>query len=279
MKKEKSLLIAIVHSIQEPWLTITKNGQQRTWLSNTSENVSIVHFYAKKASPTISKLDGINEYLRWRAGRRIGQVRNLLSAILLFAMRKWIPRISQSDEQIFGPNVKSFRIHALDMYQTSRWRRLAAIDYFIRETDAEYLLLTTSSSYVQPELLLKKLDALDSEFLYAGTIIDAGSDGFVSGAQTILNRNAAKVLLANRKRIPVSLLDDVGLGRTFRKLCIPMTGLSTMNISTKEELDAIPLSEIKDNHHFRLKSYIGKTRNDVALFTQLHKRLSIENDK
>jgi hypothetical protein len=185
---QKSLLIAVVHSIQEPWLSITKEGQFRTWLSKNYENVSIVHFYAKPANPITRVSDNLNEKLRWRSGRRIGQIRNAFGLATLLFLCRWIPRISSPKENPFGQKSEVFRVHCLDMYLTSRWKRLAVINYFINHHDADYLLLTTSSSYLQPQLLLDRLSKLDDEILYAGPIIGDKQDSFVSGAQTVLNR-------------------------------------------------------------------------------------------
>lgn len=271
--QRKLLLIAVTHSIQEPWFTITMNGQLKTWLSVEHENTYVQHFYTKPANLLTKKIDELNEFLRWRSGRRVGQARNLVSAILFFNLRKWIPKVSKTKETVFEEGVETFRIHCLDTHQSGRWKRMGVINHFLHHTNADYLLLTTSSSYVQPKILLKHLSEITAEILYAGPVIDPSGESFVSGAQTILNRKAASLLIENRKRIPVSLLDDVGLGRTFRKLGVSPTNLGTLNIASVSELNEKPLEEILEMHHFRLKSQDGKKRNDVAVFNALHKIL------
>lgn len=274
LQQQKKLLIAVVHSIQEPWLSITKEGQFRTWLDKEYENVSIVHFYAKPANPLTKILDHLNEKLRWRSGRRIGQIRNALGMVTLLFLSRWIPRISSPKKNPFGHPSESFRVHCLDMYLTSRWKRLAVMNYFINHDAADFLLFTTSSSYVQPNLLLGKLSKLNDEILYAGPIIGDAQDSFVSGAQTVLNKKAAKLFLENRGMIPVQLLDDVGLGRTARKLNIKPKHLDTLNIDSLQKLREIDINVLKNIHHFRLKAQDGKNRRDIEIFSELHSLLS-----
>jgi hypothetical protein len=272
-KNQRELLIAVIHSIQEPWLTITKEGQFKTWLNNNYANVSIAHFYAKPANPITRTLDGINERLRWKSGRRIGQLRNAFGFISLFFLRKWIPRISSLSDNPFEHPSTNYRVHCLDMFLTGRWKRLAVIDHFLSNHDADYLLLTTSSSYVQPERLLNRLLEIEDEVVYAGPLIGDENDNFVSGAQTVLNRKAAKLFVQNRGKIPVHLLDDVGLGRTAKKLHIKPIQLRTLNIDSIQKLREISIQELKDNHHFRLKAQVGEKRGDVEIFSELHKLL------
>jgi hypothetical protein len=273
LKPEKTLAIAIVHSLQEPWLTITLDGQFKTWLKEIPKNVEIIHFHATDNSKRVKYLDKLNEYLRWRAGSKISRVRNLISKILLFSLRNWIPKYSKSSAIDFDSSSNVYRVHCWDMYATMRWKRLAVMKYFLTETNLDFLLITTSSSYLRPEILLKRISELDEEWIYAGPLIEDSRCTFVSGAQTILNRNTAKFIIENRRRIPVELLDDLGLGVFFSKHGILPTSLPTLNISSLNELNLFTRDELLHNHHFRLKAEQNGERQDVAIFHKLKKIL------
>ena len=270
---QETILIAVTHSFQEPWISIAREGQFKTWLSEEYDNIEVKHFYTKPKNNLSIMMGNANEFLRWRAGRRVGQARNLISGIILLPLKNWIPTITKTDPDEFNLGIETFRIHSVDAMQFSRWKRLSVIEYFLENSNADYLLMTTSSSYIQPNLLLTKLAKIEETYLYAGPLINPGNDGFVSGAQTILNRASASILVKNRKKIPVSLLDDVAIGRTFRKLCVSITELETLNIGSLEELRRIPNEILYNTHHFRLKSQSGKNRNDVEIFKALHEIL------
>lgn len=272
-KKQPTILIAVTHSFQEPWLSITKEGQLKTWLSEKHENIIVQHFFTQPKNKLTTKIDHANEFLRWRSGRRVGQARNLISGIILFPLRLWVPKVSKSELNLIGDNVETFRIRCFDIMQFSRWKRLSVVKHFLEKSSADYLLMTTSSSYVQPKMLLEKLTTFQEKYLYAGPEINPGNDSFVSGAQTILNRDAARLLLMNKTRIPGSLLDDVAIGRTFRKLNVGITRLETLNIASLNELENVPINVLRGNHHFRLKSQLGQNRNDVMIFEALHEIL------
>lgn len=272
--KNKTLLIAVVHSIQEPWLSITKNGQFETWLKSNYDHVEIQHFFSKPANFFTRKTDHFVEHLRWRGGRRLGQILNIFCAVVLFPLRLWIPRITQVEEEVFDRPAKTFRVHCLDMYVFTRWKRLSVMKHFLSNSNADYLLMTTSSSYLRPHLLLDQLSEIDEEIIYAGPTIVASKDKFVSGAQTVLNRKAAEKFILNKGKIPVHLLDDVGLGRGASLLGIGIENLTTLNISSLTDLRSLTFEDLNQNHHFRLKAQEGPIRRDVEIFHELHNLFS-----
>ena len=269
LNPEKKLLVAVVHSLQEPWVTITREGQNETWLRNIPNNVDVVHFHSTDNSRKVKCIDKFNEYLRWRAGGRVSRVRNLLNKVLLRPLRRWVPKYSKSSPKSFGQISNVYRVHCWDMYATLRWKRLAVMRYFLHETNFEFLLITSSSSYLRPHILLGKLAELDQDFVYAGPVIGDSRTRFVSGAQTLLNRKTATFIIENRSKIPVELLDDIGLGVFCSEFDIQPTPLSTLNISSLNELDAYSRDELTNYHHFRLKAELNGQRQDVAIFLRL----------
>jgi len=271
-KSDKKILIELVHSLQEPWLDIVAKGQKLTWLDlEYSSSISIEHFFATPPSLLVKRLDKINEYLRWKAGPRVSRIRNKITRLLLFPWRNWVPKISPTVFPIELKYNKGHRIHLFDMYLTTRWKRLSVIDYFYNHTIYDYLVISTSSSYFQPDLLLERLEAAEEDVTYAGPVLGAGpTNFFVSGAQTIMNRNAAKMVISKRSLIPVELLDDLGLGVFFEKMGVSPINMKTLNLSSLDEFRTIPDSLLRDHHHFRLKAETNGIRKDPEIFLKLH---------
>ena len=276
LNPKKKLLVAVVHSLQEPWATIAREGQNETWLKNIPENVVVVHFHSTDNSHKVQHIDKFNEYLRWRAGGRISRVRNLLNKVVLLPLQKWVPKYSKSWPKGLGQIRNVYRIHCWDMYATLRWKRLAVMKYFLQETNFDFLLMTSSSSYLRLQILLEKLSELNQEFVYAGPVIGDSRSSFVSGAQTLLNRRSAAFIIENRSRIPVELLDDIGLGVFCSRFGIEPIPLSTLNISSLNELDSYSREELISYHHFRLKAELNGQRQDVAIFLRLKEILDEE---
>ena len=273
------MLIAVVHSLQEPWLSITKLGQFRTWLTRIdSERFTLVHFFATPPNKFTNRLDKFNEDLRWRKGGIVSRIRNHIAHVLLLPWIYWIPKYSPDKIEGIFPPPAAIRVNLLDMYATTRWKRLAIMKYFLEETSHEYLVMTTSSSYLRPELLLAKIEKITNPKVYAGSLIPLSEKSyFCSGAQTVLNRAAASEILRNRSKIPVELLDDLGLGVACERLGIETNEIGTININSLDSLRKIQSSTLKENQHFRLKSEKDGMRMDVDIFLELDRRIqSIE---
>lgn len=269
------MLIAVVHSLQEPWLTITKMGQFQTWLKRIDgERFTVIHFFASPPSKFTNKVDRFNEDLRWRKGGLVSRIRNHFAHVLLYPWIYWIPKYSPDKMEGILPPPNAIRINLLDMYATTRWKRLAIMKYFLEETNHEYLLMTTSSSYLRPEILLEKIKGINKPKLYAGSLIPLSEKSyFCSGAQTVLNRAASVELIRNRRKIPVELLDDLGLGIACQRLGIETNEIGTLNINSLESLRQTDTSTIKENQHFRLKSEKDGIRMDVEIFLELDRRI------
>ena len=61
-----TLLIAVGQANTEPWTSIWKEGQEKTWINNGSESSPVIHVQSKSAPYFISKLDDFHEKNRYR---------------------------------------------------------------------------------------------------------------------------------------------------------------------------------------------------------------------
>lgn len=233
---------------------------------------------AKYDNRFIRFLDRKREQLRYksRSTALLGQILDL--CFLAFAF--WIPKFESKTES----QVRNFEIPMPEILSLYRWRYLAALKYFIEETDFEFLYTVNSSCYVDEKVLIENIKKLE-HIGYAGTPVfdKKGSSYFASGANRIISRDVAKKILKKRIFWELTSLEDLALGRMMGKLGIEMQNLPTMNFSEVQEIQEKSFIELSVCHHFRLKSHVlsnnGKVlaRNDLVLFKELKERLSNKN--
>jgi hypothetical protein len=79
MTVNKKILIGVMHTTREPWLSIATKGQLEHWNFQSESNFKVVYFFSK-ASKFASNLNTYIENLRWRKGRNASY---LISYILM----------------------------------------------------------------------------------------------------------------------------------------------------------------------------------------------------
>lgn len=273
--KPSDLLVIVMHSRQEPWESIVQKGQLKTWVPDAIESGVEVVYCSSIRSTRISKfLDKCNEFLRWHAGSRISDLRNLLNRKLSRKHLKTVPTFTvEASEQVYFP-AKIMSVRVSDTYYSQRWRGVAAMKYFIEQTDARFLAIITSATYLQSKILIEKLSRFNEDIFFGGSVISGEfDDSFISGAQMIFNKRAAQKILDNMELIPGELLNDLGLNVAIEKLNIQKFSLSSTNLQNTLELNALSDGEILREHHFRLKSFQNGIRIDTLLFNELSFRL------
>ena len=157
-----------------------------------------------------------------------------------------------------------------------RWKILGIMKYFIEETNDNYLFLTSSSSYVNPEILMESLENLRDEEHCVGALSYSGAN-FPAGSNRLFTRKLVMRILKNRRLWDATLVEDLALGKLLLKIGIETKFIELISIANLEELRTIPISKLLSNYHFRLKSQEIKgsdaRRNDVAIFHALHKKI------
>lgn len=261
------ILCAISHGIYEPWISILKNGQSATWLAQDfPENFRVLHFHASPVSSLWVKLDRFHEYLRWHniwTARMLRILDNLFSIPFM----KYIPKIV--DSKLLDEKAPALHILFPDTYVTYRWKFLSLLKYFVEQTEDDYLFVTTTASYVQPKMLLKYIENVPKEGVYAGAEPYPQAN-FISGSNRILSRDIAIQILANRTKWKTGTIEDVALADLIKSLGNRLDTFPILNISNLDELNRISDFQLRNSYHFRLKSGTLQNRNDVEIMTQLH---------
>jgi hypothetical protein len=270
LSKDSTVLCALSHGLYEPWLGILKEGQQKTWLDEDfPEGFALIHFHGTPGGQLIQLLDRSHEKLRWK-NRWVASVLRILDNILLFPLISYIPRHKKSKILLDSRDV--IHVKFPDTYLTYRWKFLSVLSYFVKETNADFLFVTSTASYVQPKLVLDFVRGLPNENSYAGAEPYPGAN-FISGSNRIISRNIAHQVLSNRKRWAIGVIEDVALTNLVKSCGNNLITFPISNIGSLSELDSLTDKELYSRYHFRLKSFQGEDRMDAIIMNRLHSRI------
>lgn len=260
---------AVGHGLYEPWLHILREGQLKTWLSlQMPENFNVVHFHGTPTSKIGQWLDQFHEKLRWK-NRYVSKLLSVMDNVAFLPLLYYIPKIEKSSQLEDCGN--AIHVRFPDTYLTYRWKFLSLLRYFIEETDSDFLLITSSASYIQPHLALRYISTISNPTTYVGAEPYEGS-GFISGSNRIISREIAIQVIETRRRWRPGIIEDVELSRLIISNGNKLETFPIANIDSLEALSRTTDQYIRENYHFRLKSYVGTNRDDVRIMRALHSR-------
>lgn len=262
-----TLLIAVGQANTEPWTSIWRNGQEKTWINNGSEYSSVVHVQSKNAPFFVNKLDGLHEKNRYRDSLGLWQGR-----VDKIATR-FIPR--KIPEYTFNINNQVLLVDSWSTYFLLGRRVIALYDWFLKCTDKDFLFGTNTSSYINQSNLLNVIQEFNpNDSIYAGYLLPEGqARQFVSGAGKLLSRKSIELFVNNWDKYNHEGLEDVSHGRLMESLGVRAQALPRVDLPTLESVAALPESVIQSQFHFRCKS-TDLPRKDVEIMRLLHERVT-----
>jgi len=268
---DKQLLISVAHSLKEPWITIFREGSQKTWLQTPLPSEFIlVHFHGLTLSNFWNKWDAVHEKVRWK-NRWVAAPLRWFDELVAFPFLNVIPSVKPS--AALENTSSSFEINCKDTYQFLRWKDLAILKYFVENTSADYIFMTTNNSYVNFVKLVQLMDSLPPNSFYGGVVPYNGAN-FAAGNNRFLSRDVAEQVLRNRKWFSAGDIEDVALGKIATGLGFPFRPLKSLVLQSLQDLESASDEELLDNFHFRVKSGPITSRNDVSIMLKLHSRLN-----
>lgn len=261
------IVFLIIATERKPWSKILRNGPEATWLRKLPENVKVFKIFSDGSQGSSSyqnQTEVTNSYLL--------QIDN--------------PNLSNTTvvadgNRLVFPGVSGWA----GILQTT----ISALSYVNSNFEFDYVIRTNVSSYWNLQRLLEMLDRAPRNDLYMGVIgksyipkLDAELE-FISGAGIILSKDIVELILKNREQIESNFIDDIALGILARNLNVKITDAKRKNIGEISRLICIPLHQLSQEYHFRLRSDFNllgfRRRKDVYLMKILHFRLRIANRK
>lgn len=250
----------------EPWKTICNSGQKPTWMSSFPKEIQLINLYGRKPNAILKKIDETHEFLRlrpWGNG-----ITNRLDFLISQALRlRNIPNWEMTSEG----NYLRMDAKVSSTYVTQVIREFSLFSYFLESTNAKFLYMTNTSSYVNLENLLNLSKNFASHSLQGGSIVKFDKFNFYSGANRLFSRDVVKELVENFKNIDYRLLNDVAIGKILSSFKLNHSDIPSMTFSSLDEISKSDKQQIRDSVHFRLKSGTLQDRNDVNLMNAVHK--------
>lgn len=266
MIKNKKVLVAVSQGNVEPWLTIKATGQDTTWVNVENRFVDVVNFKSKNAPLLLMHYDRMHESLRYR--KNIGLWQGRIDKIITKLISRSIPQYRYNELDKFL-NVESW-----STYQLQGRRFIALYDWFLKETQYEFLFTTTTSSYIVKQRLLNLVNEFDSDSLvYAGYLLPENqSEQFVSGAGTLLSRKTIELLTQNWHLFDFSTLEDVAHGKLLRSFGVKAIALPRTDLFSVNDVRLISEAALNMTFHFRCKP-TSVPRQDAKIMQALHQRI------
>jgi hypothetical protein len=267
---ERRVLISVAHSLKEPWQSIFREGSQATWLTTSMPSeFQLIHFHGLRLSMFWDKWDALHEKIRWK-NRWVAAPLRWFDQVVAFPFLGIIPSLTPSNE--LGTPGLCFEINCKDTYQFLRWKDIAILHYFVNRTSADYLFMTTNNSYVNFAELNNLVKSLPADAFYGGVVAYEGAK-FAAGNNRFLSRDVAQSILGSKWKFPAGDIEDVAMGKIVTKLGFSFTPLKSLVLQSIHDLDIASDEELINNFHFRVKSGLITSRNDVSIMLKLHSRL------
>lgn len=264
------VLVALFHGLYEPWLSILNQGQAKTWLElERPSELEVVHFHATKLGSLGWKIDRLHEFLRWK-NKWFAYALQIFDRIVGFPLLLFVPSYSRSRK--LGTTDLAVHIHFPDSYQFMRWKDLAVLKYFVTETTAEFIFMSTTSSYLLPHKLIEVIQTFPMNKVYAGVNPYDGAD-FAAGNNRLISRDVAELILKNRRKFDPGVIEDRAMGEMLSRMNINFKPLPSLHLKSEAELSGTSNCELLSHFHIRVKSGFFHKRNDVSLMRAVHRRI------
>jgi len=258
--------IYITHALLSPWKQILEHGQLQTWAKPSDPRVR--HTFGQPVHPVLHFFDDYYWKLKW--SKFPGKLILVFEVLTSKFVRKYNPRITIVNNRY---TEKDVLINLPDLYMLQNIKSLA-IHKYAAKSERDFVLLTTTSSYINSRLLKEKLAELPRMRLVAGRIVTSGKEKFLSGSFRIYSPDVLREVMVNLKDYKSWLAEDLAIGNLVKNHGFPLVELKSLDISSMDELESLTRKQLEETIHYRVKSGTLKNRNDIQIMNALHSKLS-----
>jgi hypothetical protein len=262
-----SFVVAIAQAKSEPWETIWHKGQVPTWIDRYKDEFNIVNVSGIPMGNLWKFFDAFHEKKRY--SEKCGKWQGRLDYLFV----PWLRRNLPTWEKLPSSQIDEIQIRTNSSYIFAGRRLLGTINWFFRETNYDFLFLTTTSSLINLRLLEKQISEFaPSQPIYAGHILGKVPNEFVSGAGQLLNRKTAELVLQNYRKFPHQMLNDAALGLHLRNHGVQPLEIQWCWVDSKKQVEDLRLIDLKQTMHYRVKTSTVP-RQDEKVMKLLHEKL------
>jgi hypothetical protein len=264
-----NIVVGILQVDLDPWREMFKEGQSETWMKNNSDAIQIVNLFGRKPGKVIIFFDHVHEKCRWHP--LTNKIMYFLDGILSIILRSWTNpkwRIVKKE------NFVDMYVNVPSALLTHPIRELALFNYFLKFTDANFLYMSNSSSYIRLDLLNELTHEFQKDNVYGGTMGSFDSIRFASGSNRIFSRDIVQHIVNKVGTWDFRYLNDVLIGKVLSGVEFHEVEIPSLAFSTVGEINTTTDSKLKNVIHYRLKSGDLSARLDKQLMLLIHRRLN-----
>lgn len=172
-----------------------------------------------------------------------------------------------------------------ESYNSMGGKMLLAFDWALKNKEFDYIARINSSCYVDKKQLIKYVQGLEKENVFAGVEVDAIPKWMWGGAQYIISKDIVEKIVDNSKKWDYSLMEDVGLSYLVNGLNIPYTKGVACSINKRDNdwlclgygSESIEFTDFNDlkrlgNHFYRVKCDADRSVDELVM-NELYKIL------
>ena len=267
MTSKTSLIIALTQGKSEPWESIWLDGQWPTWVSRYKDEVEIVNTSGVKMGRLWKSYDKLHEHVRYSKEYGLWQGR------LDYLFIPWLSRNIPKSLELTPSLIREIEVQTNSSYVFGGRRLLGLIDWFLRKTNYEYMFITTTSSLINVNQLIKEIQGLEYGIpIYAGHLLGESPEKFVTGAGQLINRETAKLVVSKFREYPHQMLNDVALGCLLRNKGVIPIDIPWIWCKSVDEILELSDERLSRTMHFRCKT-LSQPRMDSEIMLMLHQKL------
>ena len=280
------LILLILSSPQEPYKSIQDEGQERTFIPQSFDEVETVRYVGKEVQLRLKDTTFIHmrkaqhALLHHARNRIIRAVVRALTALsvgdkALKKLNSLVPNQVPFVERIDLP--EGGFLYRLITPTPEGWafigeKTLQAFKYLLENHDFDFIFRTNTSSYVDAARLLQRLHDMPKSGVYAGFVGTAlGKLKFASGAGILLSRDVVKRICDHASEWKHGLIDDVALADLISRFdgpkveLIPLERLTLPSLAVAKEADA---DQITNSYHVRCKADSPEETIEIMRYVQ-----------
>jgi hypothetical protein len=266
-----SYLIILQHALYEPWLSILLNGQLKTWAPPT--NPLILHSYATPVNRIFQWLDQKYWTMKWN--KRLGRIVLAFEIVILQPLNR---RRASTRKTMSNYGFPALEVGMLDLNIQMNRKSLALMEYASR-INVDFVIFTTTSSYLNLNTLENFLATLPRKNLAAGRMVEQQGEIFPSGSFRIFSPDLLISTLNNLNSYKYWLPEDLALGKLLNQEPPIFVEVPSVDIDSYKGIEDLTKTDLELLVHYRLKSGTLNQRNDSALMGRLHNKINARSDQ
>lgn len=270
-KSPVKILICVIHGPYEPWLTILREGQIKTWMSQDSA-IKIVNVFGKAIPNQLLGLDQSIYFKRWSQNRFVAYLSLGVEAGFktIFPIKKIKPSVIKS---VSPGEPDSWTVQMPDSLLLQGVKNLAAFRASLDE-DYDYLVTTITSSYINLRKLAEHLTDAEQKSFVGGRIEESGDMQYQQGSFRVFSRDVVEYIVNNSSNYKHWLIEDIAMGRLVNLSYTKFTKIDNFTLHSAESVKRLTKSDLSRIVSYRCKSIVGNTRTDHEIMQALNERLT-----